>query len=653
MKVLLFSGTEEGRALAQWMTENGVDVLVKVATEYGAALNSSDVNVSVGSCGGTEGIAALIKKDRYDMVIDATHPYASNITKHASDACKETGAEYLRVIRNESSYSGVKLVNSVAEAIDYLSDKDGVIFGTTGSKEAKEYTRIPDFKERVVIRVLSVKKSVDDCVALGFEGKNLICAQGPFSKEMNIAMFRQAGAKYLVTKDSGAMGGFDEKYEAAKELGMEVVLIARPKDVDGVEYDEALKILSKKLSIESPKSKKRVSLIGIGVSSDTYTKMAADRVRDSDLVIGAKRMLESADTAGKATLEEYISDKIVKYLDENTQYSRIAVLFSGDVGFYSGATKLGLALDREKYDVEYVCGISSVVYFCSRIGETWQDVHLISGHGREVNIIGNVDRYRKVFSLLQNGDSVRKVCDDLEKYGLGDVNVTIGCDFGSEDEKIFSGKPSEIRGCGFGQLCVALIVNEKARNIVSGISDADFIRGDAPMTKSEIRMLSVAKLRLDDDSIIYDVGAGTGSVSIELAQCAINGKVYAIEMKDAAADLIEENKLKFRTPNVEVIRGTAPESMMDLPVPTHAFIGGSSGNLKDIVKCLLDKNPKIRIVMNAVTLETIGEIVAVIKELNLNEEETIAVSVDRTRRVGRYHLMDAQNPVYISVVSGQ
>ena len=653
MKVLLFSGTEEGRSLAQWMTENGVDVLVKVATDYGASINSSEVNVSVGSCGGTEGIAALIEKENIGLVIDATHPYASNITKHASEACAKTGADYLRVIRNESSYSGVTLVDSVAKAIDYLSDKEGVIFGTTGSKEASEYTRIPDFRNRVILRVLSVKKSVEDCVALGFEGKNLICAQGPFSKEMNMAMFKQSGARYLITKDSGAMGGFDEKYEAAKELGMEVVLIARPKDVEGVEYDRAIEILSERLSIVMPKVKRKVSLIGIGVSRDTYTRMASERVREADLVIGARRMLESANTCGKATLEEYISDRIVRYLDENRNYSKIAVLFSGDIGFYSGATKLGIALDKNEFDVEYVCGISSVVYFCSRIGETWQDVHLISGHGREVNIIGNVDRFEKVFSLLQDGDSVRSLCDELERYGLGDVDVTIGCDFGSDSERIFKGKPSEIRGCDFGKLCVAIIKNPDPRNIVNGISDSDFIRGDAPMTKSEVRMLSVAKLRLNDDSVIYDIGAGTGSVSIELAQCSYNGKVYAIEMKDAAADLIEQNKLKFRTPNVEVVRGTAPESMADLPAPTHAFIGGSSGNLKDIVECLLEKNPKIRMVINAVTLETAGEIVSVIKELDLCEEEIISVSVDRTRRVGRYHLMDAQNPVYIAVVSGR
>ena len=651
MKVLLFSGTEEGRALAQWMTDNKIDVLVKVATEYGAAVNQSDVNVSVGSCGGTEGISALIKKEGFDIVIDATHPYASNITKHVSDACKATGAEYIRVLRNESSYSGVKMVASVGEAIDYLSDKEGKIFGTTGSKEAAEYTHIPNFKERVVLRILSVKQSIDQCFELGFEGKNLICAQGPFSKDINKAMFMQSGAKYLVTKDSGSTGGFDEKYEAAKELGMEVVLIARPKDVDGLEYDEVLDLLSKRLSIPMPKRK--VSLIGIGVSSETYTQAASEAVRNADLVIGAKRMLESADTEGKAVLEEYIADKIVRYLDENTKFQNIAVLFSGDIGFYSGATKLGIALDRKRFDVEYICGISSVVYFCSKIGETWQDIHLLSGHGREVNIIGNVDRYPKVFSLLQGADSVRKLCDDLERYGLGYVDITIGCDFGSDSEAIYSGRPSEIKDKEFGQLCVALIKNKDARDIVFGIPDTEFIRGDAPMTKSEIRMLSVAKLRIKEDSVIYDVGAGTGSVSIELAQSAINGKVYAIEMKEPAADLIEENKLKFRTPNVEVIRGTAPEMMFDLPVPTHAFIGGSSGNLKDIVKCLIDKNPDVRMVINAVTLETAGEIVSVIKELNLVEEEIISVSVDRTRKVGRYHLMDAQNPVYIAVVRGR
>ena len=173
------------------------------------------------------------------------------------------------------------------------------------------------------------------------------------------------------------------------------------------------------------------------------------------------------------------------------------------------------------------------------------------------------------------------------------------------------------------------------------------------MTKSEVRALSVAKLKICDDSVIYDVGAGTGSVSIEMALCAVNGMVYAIEKEEAAADLIEVNKVKFKTPNLQVIRGLAPEAMADLPKPTHAFIGGSSGNLKDIIACLLDKNPDIRIVINSVTIETLEETTQVIKEFNLVEEEITCINVSKARKLGKYHLMTAQNPVYIAVVRGR
>ena len=173
------------------------------------------------------------------------------------------------------------------------------------------------------------------------------------------------------------------------------------------------------------------------------------------------------------------------------------------------------------------------------------------------------------------------------------------------------------------------------------------------MTKSEVRTLSVAKLKLSSDSIVYDVGAGTGSVSIEMALVAVDGCVYSIEKEDAAAGLIEQNKLRFKTPNVNVVRGLAPEALKDLPLPTHAFIGGSSGNLKQIVQCLLSKNPDIRMVINSVTIETMNETLEVIKELNLVEEEFTNITVAKARRLGRYHLMTGQNPVYIAVVRGR
>ena len=152
---------------------------------------------------------------------------------------------------------------------------------------------------------------------------------------------------------------------------------------------------------------------------------------------------------------------------------------------------------------------------------------------------------------------------------------------------------------------------------------------------------------------MYDVGAGTGSVSVEMALTAYEGKVYAIEREDVAADLIEINKRKFKASNIEVVRGLAPDAMEGLPAPTHAFIGGSAGNLKEIVQCLLGKNPDVRIAINSVTVETMSETLQVIKDLGLVEEELVNVTVARSRRLGRYHLMTGQNPVYIAVVRGR
>jgi len=185
-----------------------------------------------------------------------------------------------------------------------------------------------------------------------------------------------------------------------------------------------------------------------------------------------------------------------------------------------------------------------------------------------------------------------------------------------------------------------------------GIPDAEFIRGDVPMTKSEIRTLTVTKLKLKDDSVIYDVGAGTGSVSIEMARVAVNGKVYAIEMEEDAIELIRKNKMRFGTDNLEVICGKAPAALKKLPPPTHAFIGGSSGNLKKILKLLIEKNQNVRVVINSVTIETVAETIRCIKELGLKEIETLCVSVSRSRTTENVHLMMAQNPIYITVCGG-
>ena len=664
-RILIFSGTTEGRELAEWLGSEGIMVHVRVATEYGAVVMepSANIDVRVGSCGGADGIADVIRDLDISIVVDATHPYALNITKHIVEACGRTGAEYIRLKRpdSEEDTEGVVRFDSLEEAVEYLKGTEGRILASTGSNELSLYTRIPDYTERVVARVLSTAESVQKCAALGFEGRNLICAQGPFSEEMNTAMLRQVGASFMVTKDSGDAGGFSEKVRAARKAGATLVVINRPENA-GLDFRQVQVRLAEELEFpfsgiepQAPKlGRRRVSLIGIGMGPGDLTERSASIVIGADLLVGAKRMLEAVDSTGKDVLTEYRSDVIARYLDENPRYRNVAVLLSGDVGFYSGATSLLGKLDRNVYDVNVEPGISSLVYLCAKLGTTWQDAYLTSCHGRESNIVNLVGTRAKVFTLLSGQDTVHEMCRQLFEYNLNSVSVTVGQDFGYPTERIFTGTPSQCLDESFGDLCVALIENPTpdTRNSIS-IPDEVFTRGDAPMTKSEVRTLSVAKLKLCRDSVVYDIGAGTGSVSIEMALTAYLGKVYAIEREDIAADLIEINKRKFQAANLEVVRGLAPEAMRDLPAPTHAFIGGSAGNLKSIVQCLLDKNPDVRIVINSVTMETMAETMQVVKELNLVEEEFVNVTIAKSRRLGRYHLMTGQNPVYIAVVRGR
>lgn len=398
-------------------------------------------------------------------------------------------------------------------------------------------------------------------------------------------------------------------------------------------------------------SRRTINVIGIGMGGDGLTVASKKRIEASDIVIGAKRMVETVGFTGP-TLTEYRSDTVMQYLKENPSYANISVLMSGDVGFYSGARKLLEAIDRNEFDVNIEPGISSVVYLCSKLGIPWQDVRLTSAHGRDSNLIGLSRTHHKVFTLLYDGESVHSMAERFVEYGM-DVTITVGEDLGYRTERLFTGKPGEIMKESFGKLCVALIVNDAPDlRDPMGIPDEEFIRGDAPMTKSEVRTLSVAKLKLQKDSVIYDIGAGTGSVSIEMALVAVEGMVYAIEKEDAAADLIEENKLKFKTPNVTVVRGKAPEAMEGLPAPTHLFIGGSSGNMKDIVGEILKRNPSVRLVITAVTIETMAEISEVAKQFSLAEEDVVCVNISKARKLGSYHLMTAQNPVYIATLRG-
>lgn len=652
-KVIVFAGTTEGREIAEFLDRKGISAHICVATEYGEQLLQGGQNLEISHERlNAEEMELLIKEKKCEMVIDATHPYAAEVTINIKKACEAAEVSYIRVLREnqENQNSGDCLyADSVEDAVALLEHTKGNILATTGSKEAAKYTALTDYESRVFLRVLSLPDVVKQCKELGFQGKNLICMQGPFSKELNIAMLRQWDCKYLVTKMSGATGGFQEKIDAARICGCISVIIGRPIKESGLSVNECKRILCQKFSL---KSQAEISLVGIGMgSAETRTVEASRAIRESDLLIGARRMIDSCREFGKDCYVEYDSQKIAQYLAEHPEYEKVAVLLSGDPGFNSGAKKL---LDVLGNQVKVISGISSASYFMSRIQKSWDDVLITSAHGKHTNLVSLIKRNKKVFSILGTRNGIQNLAQEMAALGLNRAQLYTGECLSYPDEKIRKGAPEDFLNYEADPLSVVYVENPDAQKeyVTHGIPDTEFLREKVPMTKEEVRTVSLSKLHLEEDSVCYDVGAGTGSVSIEMASRAWNGKVYAIEKKALAVELLKKNREKFAVENLEIIEGTAPEALENLEPPTHAFIGGSSGKMETILRLLLEKNPSVRIVINCIALETVSETLQCLKTLPVKEEEILQISVSKGKSIGNYHMMMGENPIYIISCTG-
>lgn len=660
-KVLIFAGTVEGRTLAEHLGGHGYEVHVCVATEYGESLLPRDTGLFISHERlSREQMEAKMEALGDVLVVDATHPYAAEVTENIRSACEHTGKTYIRLLRGTQQVdeNDCVRVDSVSGAVEYLRQTTGNIFLTTGSKELAAFTRIENFRERIYARVLSLPKVVEACSKLGVEGKHLICMQGPFSRELNAAMMRQFDAKYLVTKDTGAAGGFLEKYEAARDVGAVTVIIGRPLAEEGVSLEACEELVQRLLQENGAPAgvenlPREIALVGIGMGSgDTMTVEAREFCRQADVLIGAARMLESVQLPDKPRFDAYKPQEIHDFLQSHPEYRRIAILLSGDVGFYSGARKLLEVFDEE---LTVFPGIASPVYFCDKLHIAWEDVCLSSVHGRKNNLVGLIRRNAKVFALVGDRGGISELCQKLCGYGMNDVRVHIGERLSYPDEKIVSGAPADFSGYETDSLSVVLLENSAPDPVVTpGIPDAEFLRDKVPMTKEEIREICMCKLRLTENAVVYDIGGGTGSVSIEAARLAVRGTVYSIEKNPAAAELMRENKVKFAADNLEIIEGRAPESLRDLPAPTHAFLGGTSGNLREIMELLYEKNPRLRVVITAITLETVAEAVQYFRDSRRFDEPDIAqIFAAKGRAAGSYHLMMGQNPVYIISSTGK
>ena len=552
-KVIVFAGTTEGYEISRFLGENQIPVLACVATEYGSRSlkESSSLHVQAGRLDENE-MKELFSREKPELVLDATHPYAAEVTRNIRKACEEAEVSYTRILRTGSGQQNAVYVKDTQAAAEYLKGTTGNVLLTTGSKELAAFTSVPDYKERLFARVLSLPSVIESCQALGFEGRNLIAMQGPFSMEMNRAMLTQYECRYLVTKDSGKAGGFLEKIQAAEACGATVVIIGRPLAEEGLSLRECRHMLIERYGLTR---KQKVTLLGIGMGSPkTLTQEGQEAVRNADLIVGAKRMVDAVRLSGQDVFYEYRSKEIAEYLIAHPEYTKVVVALSGDVGFYSGAKKLAELLGP---DTEMICGISSVVYFMSKIGLSWDDAKIVSAHGKTCNLISLIRTNRKVFAILGTGDGVRKLAEKLTFYGMGDVILHVGENLSYDNEKILAKSARELVSYEGDPLSVVCAYNPQAEPELAthGIPDEEFIRGKAPMTKTEVRTVSLSKLRLPKDAICYDIGAGTGSVSVEMALRASEGGVYAIEKKEDALALLQENKKKFALDHMYIVPG--------------------------------------------------------------------------------------------------
>ena len=283
----------------------------------------------------------------------------------------------------------------------------------------------------------------------------------------------------------------------------------------------------------------------------------------------------------------------------------------------------------------------------------WERAAFVSLHGTDQNVIHAISTHEHTFILLGGMMTAEIFLEKMAWYGLDDLKAAAGRNLSYEDEVFYSGAVRDMTPEMLSGLTVLWVHHpEYDARVGRHLEDRELIRGSVPMTKSSVRAMVIAALRLQEDSVVYDIGAGTGSVAVETAMQGGGIRVYAIERNPEGVRLVQENKRRWRTDNVTVVEGDAPEALHDLPAPTHVFIGGSGGRLREMIDVCLSKSPNARIVVTAVSLETVQEMAGLLQEERWKETDVIQIQTACSRKLGDYHMMMGQNPVWMAVLQG-
>ncbi len=387
----------------------------------------------------------------------------------------------------------------------------------------------------------------------------------------------------------------------------------------------------------------------MGVGADGSLPPAGERlVEEADILFGGERLLEMFREARgeKFAIKRNLSE-VEERIRENLGRRKLVVLASGDPNFFGIGGYLAKKLGKEH--VEVIPNVSSMQLAFARIKESWEDAAFVSVHGRgPEEILQALSRSRKIAVLTDERWNPGAVARFLLERGVSGVRAYLCENLGAEGERVEETSLSELSlKREFAPLSLLLLLREREPERAFGIPEGEFAHRRGLITKQEIRAIALSKLGLSERSIVWDIGAGSGSVSIEASFLVRKGRVFAVERDPEQIELLAENIRKFEAWNVEVIRAEAPEGLDELPDPDAVFIGGSGGRMEEILDVVCRRlKPGGRIVINAATLESMSAAAEGLRRRGF-EVEIALVNVARSKALADLTLFKALNPVFV------
>jgi precorrin-6Y C5,15-methyltransferase (decarboxylating) len=391
-----------------------------------------------------------------------------------------------------------------------------------------------------------------------------------------------------------------------------------------------------------------IAVVGIGTGVRTSSMEALRWIQRAEVLVGGIRHLDFfPDHPGERIPIRGPLEAVLDAVDAASARRRVAVLASGDPLFYGIGRSLSARFSRDR--LHFIPGPTSVQALCAALGRSWDDVQVFSLHGRAPSLawMWFLRQGHTLAFLTDKEHPPRWIAARLHQAGFEDDGFCVGEDLGLPSERISVWTPEEASGKDFSSLNVVLVTPRSQGKVRPGVDDASFLHREGLITKKEVRSVALCLLRLAPGHVFWDLGAGSGAVSVEAALLCPLKSVWAVEkVRERAAD-IRANARRFRCGEIQVVVDDALQAVSSMPAPDRVFVGGSGGTLSPLLHAIWARLPAFgRVVVSAVTVHTLAELeaFAALEKVRL---EAVQVQVSRGVPIGSSLRFEALNPIFL------